>query len=319
MKTTKRIGLILTSFVLASAVLMTSCKKKETDDPDKDTSAASDNNTAEWVMSDVSAMAGQASESGSVSYRESNPNSVLASCGTVITSTATPQTFTVSFSGGMCNDGHQRSGSLIFNFAGSTGGALYYRHPGFNCVVSSSNYVVDLHQVSITHTVTNTTAAGFNPATTNMTWNIGGDVTIVKPSNGGTITWHCTRTQTLMNTSAITYNGNAVAASYVDQNTVINWATAVVSVSGTANGLTAKGESYSFTTTSPLVVNMNCTPNANKPGRHPIVQGSFEFTPANKGKRVVDFGNGSCDFLCEITVYTVKGTKYGPIQYQFDN
>ena len=316
MKTTKRIGLILTSFVLASAVLITSCKKKETEDLDKDSSAASDNNTAEWVATDAVTMAGQASESGSVSYKGSDPNTILSSCATVSTSTASPQSFTVTFGGGLCNDGHVRSGALIFDYSQSTSGALYYRHPGFKCLISSSNYVVDLHQVALTHTVTNTTAAGFDPNVTNLTWSIGGDVTIVKPNSGGTLSWHCARTKTLLNTKAITYGGNAIVASYVDANTVIDWAKAVVSFSGTANGLTAKGESYSFSTTSPLVVNMNCTPDVNKPGRHPIVEGAFDFTPGNKGKRHVDFGNpnGGCDFDCWVTIYTTGGTPYGPIK-----
>lgn len=317
MKTTsKRIGLIITTLVLASAVCFTSCKKKTDEEPkDTDASAASDNNTAEWIASDAVTMAGQASESGSVSYKQENDNSVLSSCGSVTVNT-TSKIITVTFNGGLCNDGHVRSGTLTFDYSGSTSGALYYRHPGFKCVVTSSNYVVDLNQVTITHTVTNTTPVGFDPNTTNLTWSIGGDVTVVKPNNGGTITWHCTRTKTLLNTKAITYGGQAVAASYVDANTVIDWAKAVISISGTANGTTAKNESYSFTTTSPLVINMNCTPDPNKPGRHPIVEGAFDFTPGSKGKRHVDFGNpnGGCDFDCWVTVYNTSGQAYGPIK-----
>jgi len=315
MKTTKRISLILTSLVLASAVLITSCKKKETEELDKDATAASDNNTAEWIANDAVTMAGQASESGSVSYKQGNDNSVLSSCATVTVNTST-KIITVTFGGGLCNDGHVRSGTLTFDYSQSTGGALYYRHPGFKCIVSSSNYVVDLNQVALTHTVTNTTPAGFDPNTTNLTWSIGGDLTIVKANNGGTLSWHCTRTKTLLNTKAITYGGNAIAASYVDANTVIDWAKAVVSFSGTANGTTAKGESYSFSTTSPLVVNMNCTPDPNKPGRHPIVEGAFDFTPGSKGKRHVDFGNpnGGCDLDCWVTIYNTAGNSYGPIK-----
>src|SRR5438105_15384558 len=105
-----------------------------------------------------------------------------------------------------------------------------------------------------------------------------------------------------MNTAAITYGGASIPASYVDQNTVIDWAHAIVSVSGSVNGTTAKNESYTFTTTSPLVVNMNCTPDPNKPGRHPIVQGSFDFKPGSKGNRHVDFGSGACDMSCQVTI-----------------
>lgn len=326
MKTTKRIGLVLTAFVLSFAITLTSCKKKEEDEEPKDTdySAASDNNTAEWISSDALTMAGQASESGSVSYRQGDNNSVLSSCGTVTLDSANKKIY-VNFNGGLCNDGHVRSGKLTFDYSGSTSGAMYYRHPGFKCVVTSTNYVVDLNAVTLTHTVTNTTPAGFDPNTTNLTWSIGGSVTVVKPNNGGTITWNCTRTKTLLNTKAITYAGTSYGAAYVDPNTVIQWtpiagqtvpSAAIISVSGTANGTTAKGESYSFSTLTPLVVNINCAPDPNKPGRHPIVEGSFEFTPGNKGKRVVDFGspNGACDFDCWVTIYNTSGQAYGPVK-----
>lgn len=315
MKTTKKLSLILAASLLASAAFMSSCKKKEKDEKDTDYAAASDNNMAEWVSSDAITMGGQASENGSVSYKEGIDGSILASCASVTVNTTT-KIITVNFSGGPCNDGHIRSGTLTYDFSQSTSGAVWYRNPGFKCILTSTNYVVDGNAVAITHTVTNTTAPGFNPATTNMTWSIGSDVYITKAGNGGQIEWHCTRTKTLMNTSAVTYAGNSIPASYVDQNTIIDWSKALISVSGNANGKTAKGETYSFVTTSPLVVNMNCTPDANKPGRHPIIAGAFDFTPGSKGKRHVDFGNpdGGCDFDCWVTVYNTNGTPYGPIK-----
>ncbi len=295
MKTTKKLSLILTTFCLASAVLFTSCRKK-TETPDNDYTAATDNNMAEWAANDAITMGGQASESGSVSYKQGNDNSILATCASVTVNTTT-KIITVNFSGGACSDGHIRSGTVQFDYSGSTAGAVYYRHPGFKLVVSTpgNTYYVDGNKVAITHTVTNTTAANFDPNTTDMTWSIAGNVTITKAGNGGTINWNCNRTKTLMNTQAMTYNGAAIAASYVDQNTVIDWAKAVISVSGTANGTTAKGESFTLSTTSPLVVNMNCTPDPNKPGRHPIVEGGIDFTPGSKSVRHIDFGSGTCD------------------------
>lgn len=308
----------LTAIVLSFAITFTSCKKKEEEEKDTDVSAASDNNMAEWISGDVSAMAGQTSETGSVSYRQGYENTVLGNCATV-TPDATNKKFTVTFSGGLCADGHIRSGTLVFDYSGSTNGALYYRHPGFKCVVTSSNYEVDYNKVTVTHTVTNTTPAGFDQNTTNLTWSIGASVTVVKANNGGTVTWNCTRTKTLLNTKAITYAGSAIPAAYTDANTVINWPAAVISMSGNANGTTAKNESYSFSTITPLIVNMNCTPDSTKPGRHPIVEGSFEFKPGDKGKRVVDFGNpnGGCDFDCWVTVYNKSGEAHGPVKVTF--
>lgn len=316
MKTTKRFGLLLTTCVLAFTVGMTSCKKSSTEEAkDTDASAASDNNLGEWTTNDAITMAGQASETGSVSYRQGNENSILSACATVTVNT-TAKIITVNFAGGACNDGHYRYGTITFDYSQSTNGAVYYRNPGFKCVISSSNYIVDGYTVTLNHTVTNTTAANFNSAATNLTWNINGSVTVKKPNNGGTVTWNCNRTKTLLNTRQITYAGVQIASSYVDQNTVIDWAHAVISLSGSANGTTAKGETFSFNTTKDLVINMNCTPNSNQPARHPIVEGAFDFTPGSKGKRHVDFGNpdGGCDFDCWVTVYNTSGASYGPVK-----
>ncbi len=301
MKTTKKLSIALATILLASAAFISSCKKKTTETPDNDTSAATDNNMAEWASNDAVTMAGQASESGSVSYKQGNENSVLSSCATVTVNTNT-KIITVTFGGGACNDGHVRSGILTFDYSASTGGAVNYRNPGFSCHITTTNYVVDGNSVAVNKTVTNTTPAGFNPATTNMTWTINGSVTIVKAGNGGTVSWTCNRTHTLLNTSAITYGGNAIPASYVDQNTVIDWTKAVISVSGSANGTTAKGEVYTVTITSPLILNMNCTPDPLKPSHHPIVQGAFDFTPGSKASRHVDFGSGSCDLAATVTI-----------------
>jgi hypothetical protein len=254
-------------------------------------------------------MGGQASETGSVSYRQAYPNSILATCATV-TVDVNNKKITVNFPGGVCNDGHIRQGTLFFDYSGSAAGANVYRNPGFKCVLTSQNYMVDGNSIAITHTVTNTTPANFTTPTL-MTWTVAANVTIVKPGNGGTITWNATRTHTLLNTYATSFAGTNYPAAYTDQNTVIDWAHAIVSYSGTANGTTAKGESYSFTTTSPLIVNMNCTPDANKPSRHPIVQGAFDFTPGNKGTRHVDFGSGTCDMTCQVTI-SANGKTYGP-------
>lgn len=323
MQRAQKSSLVLAVMIMACCIFNGSCKKKEekqeTNNPppinyDTDFSAASDINIAEWINSDAIIMGGQASESGSVSYKKGN-NNIFSSCASVMVNTTT-KISTVSFSGSTCNDGHVRSGTLTYDFSQSSVGATAYRHPGFKNILTSTNYVVDGNAVAITHTVTNTTPSGFNPASTNMTWSIASSITIIKPNNGGTITWSCSRTKTLMNTSAVTYAGNSISAAYVDQNTVIDWTKALISFGGNATGTTAKGESYSFSTTSPLVVNMNCTPDPNKPGRHPMVQGAFDFTPGSKGKRHVDFGNpdGACNFDCWITVYNTNGDPYGPIQ-----
>ncbi len=306
---TKKFTLVLATILLASAAFVSSCKKKTEDPKDTDTAAASDNSMAESSSNDAIKMAGQASDNGSLSSYRTGPEANVSalSCATVTVNTTT-KIITATFGGGVCLDGHYRTGSITFDYSGSTLGATAYRHPGFKCVITTQNYTLDGNAVTLNKTIINTTAAGFNPATTNLTWSVTGSVTIVKINNGGTVTWNCSRTITLMNTGGITYNSVAVAASYTDAITPISWITAVVSVSGNANGTTTKGEAYNFNVTSPLVVNMNCTPDPLKPGHHPIVQGSFDFTPGTKATRKVDFGNGSCDNTFTVSINGVSYT-----------
>lgn len=310
---TRKLTLVLATMLLASAAFVSSCKKKTTTDTkDTDTSAASDNSLAESSSNDAIKMAGQASENGALSsYKLGNEASILSTCAIIIYDSTANKTITVNFGTTpcLCQDGHYRSGTVKFDYSGSTLGAKFYRHPGFKCVVTTPNndYYVDANKVTFSKTIINTTALGFNPTTTNMTWSVNGSVTIVKANNGGTINWSCNRTITLMNTVATTYNGQSILASYTGQSTPIDWLHALFSVGGSANGTSANGTAYSFSTTSPLVVNMNCVPSGSPAGHHPIVQGSFDFTPSGKATRHVDFGNGSCD---NTFVVTINGVSY---------
>jgi len=312
---TRKLTLVLATMLLASAAFVSSCKKKTTEDKDTDTSVASDNSLAESSSNDAIKMAGQASENGALSsYKMGNEASILSTCATVTfdTLTTTTRSFSVYFGPTpcLCQDGHYRSGTVKFDYLGSTLGAKFYRHPGFKCVITTPNsdYYIDGNKVTFSKTIINTTAVGFNPATTNMTWSVNGSVTIVKANNGGTISWSCSRIITLMNTIATTYSGQSIPASYTSQSTPIDWLHALFSVGGSANGTSANGTAYSFSTTSPLVVNMNCVPSGSPAGRHPIVQGAFDFTPSGKATRHVDFGNGSCDNTFTVTINGVSYT-----------
>lgn len=309
---TRKLTLAIAALLLTSAAFVSSCRKKKEDDKDTDTATAQDNSMAESSSNDAIKMAGQASESGALSsYRMADQTGGILTASVVITYDSTnTKTILVDFgTGTICHDGHTRSGQVKFDYSGSTLGAKFYRHPGFKCVITTpnNNYFVDGNKVTFNKTIINTTPAGFNPATTNLTWSVNGSVTIVKASNGGTINWSCNRTITLKNTSPITYAGQPVAASYNGQYLPIDWLHAVFSVSGSANGTSAAGVGYSFNTNSPLVVNMNCAPIATRLGHHPIVEGSFDFTPGSKATRHVDFGNGSCD---NTFVVTINGVSY---------
>ena len=189
--------------MLITGLTILSCKKNsDTTTSDIDVSGASDNALVENASNDVESIASQASDKstgGLSSYRVENPNELLSSCA-IVTRDSVAKTITVSFNNSTCLDGRTRNGSLVFNYSASANGATHYRDPGFNFTVTSNNYTVDGNQVNIINkTVTNTTPFGFNPATTNETWTIAANISIIK-SSGATVSWTCNRVKTLLNT-----------------------------------------------------------------------------------------------------------------------
>ncbi len=301
-------SLSFAAIMLAMTLCVISCKKKETATPeDSDTSSASDNNFAQKTSNDIMNVAGQASDiavgDSLNSYRLREEEDVCGSSCAVITRDSVNRKITITFSGGTCLDGHVRSGSLTLDYSGSATGARYYRHPGFKCVVTSTNYVVDGNQVNIVNkTITNTTPAGFDPKTTNETWSISSNINIVKAAGGGTISFTSTKVKTLLNTSDSTvYRGSAVK---------IMWSKARIGITGSESGTTASSESFSASITSQLVRDMTCSPNAAYPGHHPFIQGAIDFTPGSKATRHLDYGSGTCDDQATVTIngksYTIS-------------
>lgn len=299
----------ITALALVGTLTVTSCKKKTTDsttttaDSDNSTNSAIDNTLAENSVNDVTNIGSQASESGGASlsgYRTENSSNILNSCAT-ITYSASAKTFTVDFGTTGCvgSDGRTRTGKLIYNFSASTGTATAYRHPGFACSVSSSNYVVDSYSVNIVNkTISNTTPVGFNSATTNLTWNITANVQVIKPSGGGTITWNGSHTKTLLNTSD--------PAVYANASTPIAWTLAKIQLNGSASGTNAAGESFT-SSSSNIVKDFTCHPYTAQPKRSPFISGTVTHTHGSHAARTIDFGNGTCDYAATITI---KGVSY---------
>src|ERR1039457_6042304 len=196
MKTSK-ITLSFAVIALAVAVSVVSCKKKSTNPAaDTDSSGANDNALAERTADDVTTMGAQSSETGSTaSYRYGDENT-LTTCATVVRS---HQKIIITFNNQMCLDGHTRNGSILIYYSQSVAGDTFYRNPGFKMVVSSNGYTMDGNAVSISKMVTNITALGFNPLTTNETWSDVSNISIQK--SNGTVTWNATKTKVLLNTN----------------------------------------------------------------------------------------------------------------------
>jgi hypothetical protein len=300
MKNLKKISPVL-GCVLLIGLSIASCKKHtDSPAPAEETATATDNSNAEHIVSDMTAMAAQASDgtAGLSSYRTGAEEEILGlSCATVVRDTVT-KTVTITFNGSApCLDGRTRSGSILVNYSASTLGAKHYRDPGYSCTITSNNYMVDGNQVNIINkTVTNNTAPGFNPMTTNLTWQINAHVSVVK-ANGGTIDWTCSRTKTLLNT-----NDTAV---YHGAPRAITWSKARVGLTGSSSGTTATGIAFTANITSQLIRDFG---GCNINGRRPIIQGTIQFTPAGHPVRTIDYGNGACDLLAFITVNGVTTT-----------
>lgn len=297
----------LASLTLASAVLFSSCKKdKKKEDIDSDTSAASDHATAENTSSDLLNIGSQSMENGSLTTYKMMPggddNLLTPMSGTVtITPNLTAKTITVTFASYVGTDGHLRNGTILYDYSQSVNNAIHYRDSGLYVSVTTPNndYYVDNNQVKV---ISKTIQNKGRITNGNMTWAVNAHLNIVKANNGGTIDWNCSRNQVLLNTTAMTYNGSALPAAYNGSSTPISWTTALIGLSGSANGTTAGGDNFSASVTSQLIRNFNCSPDANHPHRHPFVQGAIDFTPGTKATRHIDFGNGNCDLNASVTI-----------------
>jgi len=291
MRSTK-LPLALATVMFASAIFVSSCRKKEAEDTDL--TEASDHTLAEHSSNDIISIGSQASDnnSGNLSSFKmgnggTNPD-ILSTCATIKRDSIN-KVDSVIFNNSSCMDGKVRNGVLIYNYSASTNGAKHYRDPGFNCSVTSSNYSVDGNAINvISKTIVNTTAVGFNPSSTNLTWSINSHIQIVKST--GTLDFSQSRTKTLLNTSdPNVYHGSATA---------ISWNLAKVGITGSASGTTVKGTPFTAQVTSQLIRDFSCSVG----GRHPFIQGTLEFTPGTKAPRTIDFGSGDCDLMATVTI-----------------
>jgi hypothetical protein len=306
MKSNSKISTYLLLGVVTLSLSLGSCRKKEEDvveeeSTDTEQSTAEDNNTAEAYVVDIESIGSEVTEKGTLEqYKDASEEGITASACATITGYGT-KIVTVDFGTGCVgNDGRTRSGKLIYDFTASTPTtAIYYRNPGFSMSVSSQNYVVDGYTVNITNkNVTNTTPAtlpsGVNPGT-NLTWAVNANVSIVKPNGAGTISWTCTRTKELVNTSD--------SACYRGQSLAIVWSKAIVKINGSASGVNAKSENYTSVATN-LVRDFNCSPDVSRPRRHPFISGTIVYTPGARRVRTLDYGTGACDLSAVLTIGT---------------
>lgn len=255
----------------AATLTLSSCKKE---DEDSDTSTAGDNALAESTFQDVTNIASEAGDGALSNYRGGNYEGLLSTCAVITMDTAVstnPDTIRINFgsSNCMCNDGRNRRGTIVITYNG------HYRDSGTVWNITFDNYFVNDNQVLGTKTVSN---LGHNQAG-HLVYDVNVNGSVVLANNGGTITWTSQRQR-----------------EWIAGESTPQWSDDMYSITGTASGTSASGNSYSATITSPLIRNMalGC--------RRHFVQGTVEVTPSNKPMRTIDFGTGACDDIATVTI-----------------
>lgn len=281
---TKKISFCLVALTIAGCSIFSSCKKKSTTAEDSDTSSASDNSMAQQHYNDLNTMADEALRNGTESiYKISNPASVLSVCAAVDLNSGTKvnfaidgqDTITVDFgtSNCLCNDNRYRRGKVIFIYSGP------YRTIGSVITITTSNYFVNDNQVLGTKTITNIAP----PTGINGRHSIVVTGTIIKANSGGTITWNSTRQR-----------------DWVSGDTLQMWNDDVYHITGTANGTSASGATFTSTITSALIRQFSVT---NPACRKYFIGGTIDHTPSGKATRTINFGDGvTCDNVATVTI-----------------
>jgi len=306
------LSLAIAGLMLASAVVITSCKKKDTTTTPKtySTTGTSDNSTSENTSKDLNNIGSEAIDNGHLTTYKLAPGaggsgllSPMSGTVTVMLDSLSYKFLTVTFNAYTGWDGHTRSGTIKYDWSHSTGGAQYFKDAGFDVQVTApyNDYKVDGNSVVITKKrVTN---IGLVSGCYN--WTDSANIKIIKTS--GTITWNHTGNMILINTSSVTYNGATVAGVYPTSGGYIDWLHAIIGFTGTASGTTSAGDAYTVNITSRVDYNMNCSPIAVWTYFHPPVAGSLDYIEGGV-TYTVNYGSQTCDDTYTVTVGTWSTT-----------
>jgi hypothetical protein len=258
---------LITSFI--------ACKKDSKSD--SDTQPAQDNSLAEGNYNDANTLVDASVSYGtSFTFRTATNQNVariediLGNCGSVtIDTTSATRAVVINFgtSNCLCVDGRYRRGKINASWTGK------YRDQGTMVTITYDNYFVNDNQIKGTHKTTN---MGLNNAS-HLVYKIEVDGSIVKASNGGTITWKSTRER------------EWVAGS----GTPLNILDDTYSITGSASGTIASGDAYTISITQALVRKMSC---------NWFESGKIEVTPAGRLTRTLDYGSTGCDNKATVTI-----------------
>jgi len=258
--------------LVASLIFLTSCKKDKNSEVtiDTDYSMASDNARAELEANNLGAAADAGYDQAAGAAFKNSATNLLPACATVtIDTVSSPKTLTVDFgtSNCLCSnwDGRYRRGKVKVSWTGG------YRTPGTVITTSTEDYYVNdiLHKYH--RVVTNN---GLN-ASGNPVFNVNVDTAKIYTTDG-TISWTSNRTR-----------------EWIAGDSTLNLMDDEYYITGSADGVSAKGTSFNVTITQALWIKLNCKW---------IVSGKLTVSPQNKDPRYVDYGTGACDSQVSVTI-----------------
>ncbi len=270
---TKMIKTMSTAFLFAGMIALNSCNKEKTD---TDFTTANNQALADETYNDVNNVSDEASQTGSVSYKDNDANSLLSGCAIVTRDTVSAiRSTTIDFGTGCTGiDGKTRKGKIMISYNGP------YRQEGTTITVMFEDFFVNDNQVLGTKTIHNDGLNGAgNPS---FTINVQGQ--IILANNLGTIVWTSARIREWI-------AGVSSPSRDDDQ----------YSITGSANGTDAGGNEFTATIVDALIRNLAPT------CRRHFVKGNVLIQRSGKPDKSIDFGNGDCD---NQAVVTVNGTSH---------
>jgi hypothetical protein len=272
----KKINLILTLLLAIGIMIGTSCKKREQEEPQTTSTDADYQTSLDFTKS---AQAESSDFKVINDYGIKEPGIKTVNEDTVsVTITDTdgdfPKTLVLNFgSACSCNDGHVRQGKVIVVFSGHWG--LDSIEVNTTAEVSFEEYYVD----GVKHEGTfKATYLGKND------------------SNGPKYEWKATNAKLIYPDSTfISWNSTKNISWVAGYKTLDDRTDDVFYVNGTKTGVSKKGLTFTAKVTKDLKVVNSCQDGT-------ITEGIFGLTPQNKPKRIVDFGDGTCDRIATVTI-----------------
>jgi hypothetical protein len=256
------LGLILTTGIQ-------SCKKDKDDTTLDDIMDTKDNALAEGHDTDVENMSDEAMSGTMTNFREEGEYSLLSGCATITKdTTVTPKMMTIDFGSTncLCRDGRYRRGKVIVTWTGQ------WRTPGAAHTISYNNYFVNDNQLLGTKTRRFDGPDGDG----NFYWDVTVNGKMVPAGTADTVRWNANRRVTWV-------QGYSTAVRSDD----------VFLITGGSTGTGRTGLTWTTTIINPLRKEVGC---------RWIVSGIREVTRADKPTRRIDYGNGACDNVANVTV-----------------